>query len=111
MSYPFISSQEIGQFCETYHIIDNKLVSAICDTQFEAVTGNQKIKSYMKIKNGLIRYDFIEFLVRIAQLKYMSSDFAKVKVKTFTEAFKNLMEINIRPVHPDKDISIEGYWQ
>lgn len=65
----------------------------------------------MKIKNGLIRYDFIEFLVRIAQLKYMSSDFAKVKVKTFTEALRNLIEINIRPVHPDKDISIESYWQ
>ena len=103
MSYPFIALAEAVLFCEHFKIIDRTFKSAYCDVNFVNATSNPKFQQ-MKGKVGLIRCDFLELLIRIAQYKYLNTGICQ----NTTESFKKLMELCIKPnIKPEHVL----FWQ
>ena len=93
--YPFINKIELSSFCEKSHLIDEKLNMANCDLLF--VSSNTNNKGGIKQKTGLIRCEFLEYLARLANFKYVQTH----TVSTFHEAVKLVFEDYIKPnFHP-----------
>lgn len=69
MSYPFVSSAEMLTFCEHHKVIDQIFKPAFVDLNVVASTSNTKYR--IQNKAGLIRCEFLEFLIRISQYKYL----------------------------------------
>ena len=89
--YPFVNKIELSNFAEKAKLIDERLNMANCDLLF--VSANDNKKGGIKQKTGLIRCEFLEYLVRLAQFKYVTS---KV-VETFHEATKKVIEESMKP--------------
>ena len=89
--YPFVNKIELSNFAEKAKLIDERLNMANCDLLF--VSANDNKKGGIKQKTGLIRCEFLEYLVRLAQFKYVTS---KV-VETFHEATKKVIEEYMKP--------------
>lgn len=64
MSYPFISNSELLAFCEQHKIIDSTFKAALVDLNYITVTSGAKFK--IPNKSGMVRCEFLEFLVRVA---------------------------------------------
>jgi hypothetical protein len=71
MSYPFIAQAELIAFSESLKIIDNNFKSAFVDINYVATMSNARFS--IKNKAGLIRCEFLEFLVRVSSYKYVNS--------------------------------------
>lgn len=67
--YPFVNKMELSVFCERAKLVDEKINTAACDLLF--VSSNQAMRPGIKNKTGLIRGEFLEFVVRLAKFKYL----------------------------------------
>lgn len=85
---PNIQQIDILEFIHKMDLIDNALKPAAIDVCFAAVNSRPKPGV---IKTGLSRGEFIEFLVRIALIKYKDTE------KKASNAVKKLIEEEIRP--------------
>ena len=81
----------MSNFAEKAKLIDDKLNMANCDLLF--VSANDQKKGGIKQKTGLIRTEFIEYLVRLAAFKYVNTGVCK----TYYEALKKVIEEYIKP--------------
>lgn len=64
-------------------------IAASFEEQLDGNQGKKRTKALI-----LLRFEFIELLVRVAQAKYLKTG----KCKTIAEAFQMLIDINIKPV-------------
>ena len=117
-SFPSIGLLDFGVFCQESHIIDSKLVSSTVDRNFIAATSanpsadeDPKLKDLkaqatkaellrLKPDGALVRYQFLEILVRIAGSKYKGTTFTPFKkqpetVETYARAIELLIQENI----------------
>ena len=78
--YPFINKIELANFCEKAKLIGENLNQAHCDLLY--VSSNDVKKGGIKQKTGLVRCEFIEFIVRAAAFKFVSNG----NIKTYNEA-------------------------
>ena len=69
--YPFINKIELSELCSRSHMIDDRLNLANCDLLF--VSTNTQQKGGIKNKAGLIRHEFLEYLVRLTKFKYIET--------------------------------------
>ena len=89
--YPFVNKIELAAFCEKSKLIDSNLNMSNCDLIFVmANTGN---KGGIKAKTGLIRCEFLEYLVRLANFKHRDTK----QVESYTEAIKIVMNDYLKP--------------
>ena len=93
--YPFVNKIELASFCEKAKLIDERLNMANCDLLFVSCNSNS---SGIKAKTGLIRCEFLEYLVRLANFKYLQTG----QVTTFLDAAKivieKYMKVNVQPL-------------
>lgn len=74
VSYPGISQLAFRDFCIDTGLIDKQLTSSAVDTLFIAGNFNvQQKQAGDNAKNELIRYEFLEVLVRIVKKKYIET--------------------------------------
>ena len=66
--YPFINKLELYNFCERSKMIDEKLNMSGCDV-LNSSTFRQK--EGIKAKTGLMRFELLEYIVRVANFKYV----------------------------------------
>ena len=93
--YPFINKIELSSFAEKAKLIDERLNMANCDLLF--VSTNTQQKGGIKQKTGLIRCEFLEYLTRVSNFKYVQTGV----VKTINEALKIVIEDYLKPnFHP-----------
>jgi len=90
-SYPFVSVLELSVFCQTCDLFDNVFKTAHNDLLF--ISANAQQKGNIKNKSGLIRCEFLEFLVRVCDFKYIQTGIHK----TFAESIKYLVNDKIKP--------------
>ena len=69
--YPFINKIELSELCSRSNLIDDRLNLANCDLLF--VSTNTNNKGGIKNKSGLIRHEFLEYLVRLTKFKYIET--------------------------------------
>ena len=116
--YPAIGLIDFGIFCQDCRIIDPKLLSNQVDLQFKAATSanpniipDEKMKKMRAIStksellklqpdSALIRYQFLEILVRISGAKYKGSTYTGFKqppekIHTYARALEVLINDNI----------------
>ena len=89
--YPFINKIELANFAEKSKLIDEKLNMANCDLLF--VSSNDQKKGGIKQKTGLIRCEFMEYIVRLAAFKYVATG----ALKTYHEAVQLVLDGFIKP--------------
>ena len=89
--YPFINKIELANFAEKSKLIDEKLNMANCDLLF--VSSNDQKKGGIKQKTGLIRCEFMEYIVRLAAFKYVATG----ALKTYHEAVQLVLDSFIKP--------------
>lgn len=93
--YPFVNKIELSNFAEKSKLLDDKLNMANCDLLF--VMANDNKKGNIKQKMGLIRSEFIEYLVRLSAFKFINSGICS----TFYESVKKVIEDYMKPnFHP-----------
>ena len=88
--YPFINKMELSEFCSKTNMMDDRLNLANADLLF--VSSIQK-HANIKNKSGLIRHEFLEFLVRMVKFKYIETG---IHVK-YADAFRMMIEEHIKP--------------
>lgn len=69
--YPFINKIELAELCSRTNLLDDRLNLANCDLLF--VSTNQTQKGGIKNKSGLIRHEFLEYLVRLTKFKLIET--------------------------------------
>ena len=79
---------DLSAFCEHTKMVDEHFKLATVDLMF--ISTNMKTKGTIKNKAGLIRCEFLEFLVRTAKWKYL--DKKTDGVTNYTEAFTKRLE-------------------
>ena len=89
--YPFVNKIEMANFAEKSKLIDEKLNMSNCDLLF--VSSHDQKKGGIKQKMGLIRCEFMEYIVRLAAFKYIASG----TVKTYLEAVQLVLDRYIKP--------------
>ena len=89
--YPFVNKLETASFCERALLVDSVLNTSNCDLLF--VSCNTTNKGGIKQKTGLLRCEFLEYIVRLANFKYIQTN----QVPTFYEAVKKVFEEFVRP--------------
>ena len=89
--YPFVNKLETASFCERAKLVDEVLNTSNCDLLFVSSTsaGTRGIKQ----KTGLVRCEFLEYIVRLANFKYVQSG----KVQKYHEAVKIVMDDFVKP--------------
>lgn len=90
--YPAISLMEFSSFVRKANFIDKFCTSHMIDSHFVAVNFEAEDQGENPDK-ALIRFEFIEILVRIARDKYLKSRIAD----NIVEAFEMLMDNNFLP--------------
>lgn len=114
--FPAISCFDFGTFCQEAQIIDGKFILSTVDRQFIAATTKSQAAEpliaqlkkvatkteMIKIQpdNAMVRYQFLEILVRIAAEKYKGQTYTPWKgepeqVTTFARATEILIQENI----------------
>ena len=88
--YPFVNKIELASFCEKSKLIDQTLNMSNCDLLF--VSSSTTGKGGIKHKTGLIRCEFLEYLIRLANFKYLQTR----QVETFFEAIKIVIDNYIK---------------
>ena len=89
--YPFVNKLETGLFCDKAQLLDDRLKTATCDLLF--VSSNTNSREGVKSKSGLIRCEFLEYLVRLANFKYIQTQ----QAPTFCDAVRILIEDFVKP--------------
>ena len=89
--YPFVNKLETASFCERALLVDSVLNTSNCDLLFDSC--NTTNKGGIKQKTGLLRCEFLEYIVRLANFKYIQTN----QVPTFYEAVKKVFEEFVRP--------------
>ena len=89
--YPFVNKIETGSFCERTLLVDDRLNTANCDLLF--VSSNTTSKGGIKQKTGLIRCEFLEYIIRLANFKYIQT----AQVSTYLEAVKIVINDFVKP--------------
>ena len=93
-SYPAITMNDLTIFCQNCNFIEGSITSTVIDRQFIAAgfipPENPK---FHIIGNALVRYEFWEFLVRVADVKYKQSGI----VPTFSLALEKLLNEKLLP--------------
>ena len=89
--YPFVNKIELAAFCEKSKLIDANLNMANCDLIF--VMANTATKGGIKAKTGLIRCEFLEYLIRLANFKHRDTK----QVDTFIDAIQIVINDYIKP--------------
>ena len=86
--YPGIGIFGTEEFSKHLGLMDGKHVKKeTVDRMFIAANVTEKSEEVQNPINSMIRYEFIEFLVRMAKFKYKESGL----VATCTESFERLM--------------------
>ena len=84
-SYPAIGVNEFTAFCRVAQILDHTVPTATVDRMFIAA----KVAAPAAIsQNALVRFEFLEVLVRIANAKYKETG----RAETFNEALNMLLD-------------------
>lgn len=91
-NFPFISMVELGNLCQKSKLIDERLKFANIDLLYIS-TYEKKQLGKVKQKSGLIRFEFLEFLFRVAKFKLVETRICK----TYAEALSRIIEENLRP--------------
>ena len=90
IEFPNIGWLTFTQYVEKIHLVDRYCTMSIIDSNFIAT--NYEIEDMEENPDrALNRYEFIEFLVRIAAVKYKDTK----QVSTFSEAFEMLLQKNV----------------
>ena len=89
--YPFINKLELFNFCDRSKLIDDKLNMSNCDLLFVAST-TAKFPT-IKQKTGIIRCELLEYIVRLANFKYVQNK----TVDSFYEAVRITLCDYVRP--------------
>jgi len=86
-----VGTIELTTFCEMIQIVDENFKIANIDLLFVSTVVLQR--GQLKNKAGLIRCEFLEFLVRVAKFKFLESGMCT----NFTESWKMLYNNHIKP--------------
>ena len=90
--YPFITMIELGTMCQRAKLIDDRLKFANIDLLYYSSYEKAKI-GQVKGKAGLLRFEFMEFLFRVAKFKLVETKICK----TYKEALKKIIDENLKP--------------
>lgn len=85
VSYPFINKVELVSWLEKCGLMDEKFNTSQADLQYVS-TVHQSYEG-VKNKSGLMRHEFLEFLVRVSKVKYFDTG----KVGSISEALRKLL--------------------
>ena len=91
-NFPFISMVELGTLCQKSKLIDDRLKFANIDLLYFS-TYEKKQLGKVKNKTGLLRFEFLEFLFRVAKFKLVETKICS----TYAEALQNIIEKNLKP--------------
>mmetsp|Transcript_32654 Transcript_32654/g.40454 ORF Transcript_32654/g.40454 Transcript_32654/m.40454 type:complete len:157 (+) Transcript_32654:166-636(+) len=94
--YPFVNKIELSNFAEKAKLIDANLNMANCDLLFVSAHDNKK--GGIKQKTGLIRCEFLEYLVRLAAFKYVQTNTLKTYHESIKKVIEEYMKPNFRPM-------------
>ena len=89
--YPFVNKLETASFCERALLVDSVLNTSNCDLLF--VSCNTTNKGGIKQKTGLLRCEFLEYIVRLANFKFIQTG----TTATFLQAVKKVFDEFIKP--------------
>lgn len=89
--YPFVNKLETASFCERALLIDSVLNTSNCDLLF--VSCNTTSKGSIKQKTGLLRCEFLEYIVRLANFKYVQTQ----QTPSYFEAVKKVIDEYVKP--------------
>eukprot|EP00351_Strombidinopsis_sp_SopsisLIS2011_P000241 CAMPEP_0116885694 /NCGR_PEP_ID=MMETSP0463-20121206/19214_1 /TAXON_ID=181622 /ORGANISM="Strombidinopsis sp, Strain SopsisLIS2011" /LENGTH=116 /DNA_ID=CAMNT_0004544711 /DNA_START=480 /DNA_END=830 /DNA_ORIENTATION=+ len=99
---------ELSTFCEKSGLVDETMKLANIDLLY--VSTYAKTKGNIKNKNGLIRCEFLEILVRIAKFKFLETG----KCSSFKDATTKLIEEYVKPnnntLFPWQDFRDKELW-
>jgi hypothetical protein len=84
-SWPNIGSLDFCDFATKAKFLDNAINISTVDRTF--IAANLKIEASTAPSNGLKRYEFLEIIVRLANIKYLETKI----VKTYSEATEKLI--------------------
>lgn len=90
-SFPFVSVLELSVFCQDCQLIDATFKTAHNDLTFIAT--NAVTKGNIKNKNGLIRCEFFEFLIRVCDFKFIKTGL----YPTYEAALQHLVLEKMKP--------------
>jgi len=96
--FPHIEWIDASNYCEKIKIPDKNVNLAAIDRIFIAT--NVELQALDENPDKMLcRYEFYEYIVRLAQIKYKDSKICS----TFTESVKKIIEENVLPYSlPDK---------
>ena len=83
--FPAIGWLQVADFCKQSEIIDKDCPASVVDRAF--IAANYSVDDKNKETNGLRRHEFLEILVRVADVKYRQSK----QVSTFADALEKLL--------------------
>ena len=86
---------ELANFCEDAKLIDERLNLANCDLLF--VSSSVKQRGGIKQKTGLIRCEFLEYIVRLANFKYLQTGSVDNIVDAVKIVVDNYIKANVTP--------------
>ena len=84
-AWPNIGQLDFADFAAKAKFLDNFVNLSAIDRTF--IAANLKVSDSAAPSNGLKRYEFLEILVRLANIKYLESKI----VKTFAEATEKII--------------------
>lgn len=90
--YPFVNKLELSNFCELSKLIDKNLNLSNCDLLFVSSEDKKKY-GVIKKKAGLIRCEFLEYLVRLANFKYVQTGI----IPKISDAVKHVINDWVKP--------------
>ena len=91
--YPFVNKIELANFCEDSKLIDERLNLANCDLLF--VSSSVQQRGGIKQKTGLIRCEFIEYIVRLANFKYLQTGAVDNILDAVKIVIDNYVKVNV----------------
>lgn len=94
--YPFVNKIELASFCEKSKLLDDRLNMAKCDLLF--VSSNVQQKGGIKQKTGLIRCEFLEYIVRLANFKYVQTGQSENMLIAVQKVIDTFIKKNITPM-------------
>ena len=75
-AYPFISMIELSELCKKAKMVDERLNVANLDLLYVSTYEKKKL-GQIKNKSGLLRFEFFEYLFRVAKVKYIDTRICK----------------------------------
>ena len=86
-NFPFISTIELGTLCQKSKLIDDRLKLANIDLLYVSCY-EKKPLGKVKQKTGLIRFEFMEFIFRLAKFKLVETKICS----SYAEALSRIIE-------------------